>query len=122
MKNGILLFMLLSFATMMSQNSETSIIDLATLQSEVIGKDVQFVDVRTPEEYEAGHIDDAINIDMRNEKGFKNSMEKLDKDRPIYIYCRTGGRSGMSAKVLSDMGFKEVYDFSGGWKAWSANE
>lgn len=97
----------------------TENIDLITLREKVIGKKVQLVDVRSAKEYNAGHIDDAMNIDITDKEKFKNEVRKLDKSKPIYIYCYSGGRSNRASKLLEVEGFLEIYDFSGGWKSWS---
>jgi len=100
-------------------NAQTTRIDIETLQNEAIGKDVQLIDVRSAKEYNNGHIDDAVNIDISDKENFKQEVNKLDKSKPIYIYCHVGGRSNRASKVLETIGFVEIYDFSGGWKAWS---
>ena len=63
------------------------IIPLATLKEEAIGKDVQFIDVRTAIEYKNGHIDDALNMNILNKKKFKEQTELLDMSKPVYVYC-----------------------------------
>jgi len=80
-------------------------------------KDVQLVDVRTPSEFEEKHIEDATLIDFQSED-FKERIQQLDKNKPVYIYCRSGGRSGMASEVMSELGFSEVYDLEGGILAW----
>lgn len=80
-------------------------------------EDVQLIDVRTPEEYSAGHIGDAKNIDFYA-TDFKANMSKLDKEKPVLIYCKSGGRSGQTAEMLKELGFKEVYDLEGGYSGW----
>ena len=101
------------------ENVKSVILNVADYKDVVIGKDVQLVDVRTPKEYEAGYIDDAINIDFMNQETFKQSFEKLDKNNPLYIYCRSGNRSQKSVPLLEALGFKEIYDLKGGYNAWS---
>lgn len=78
---------------------------------------VQLIDVRTPAEYQTGHIANATNINF-NDPNFKGLMEKLDKNKPVAVYCAAGGRSGKSAALLTQMGFKTVYDLQGGMSAW----
>ena len=95
-------------------------ISLQTLKQDVIGKDVQFIDVRTPEEY-IEHIDDAVNISIAHMEQFKHNVLKLDKNKPVYVYCHKGVRSRRASHLLSTLGFKEIYDFTGGWKAWQAH-
>ena len=81
-------------------------------------KKVQLVDVRTPREYKGGHIGKAINIDLFQGGSFKQAFEKLDKNKPVYIYCRTGSRSRKAAQKILDMGFEKVYDLKGGIMRW----
>ncbi len=77
------------------------------------------MDVRRPDEYAKGYIDDAINISMSDIETFKIEVSKLDTSKPIYLYCYSGVRSNRIGKVVKKLGFEEVYDFSGGWKVWS---
>lgn len=81
--------------------------------------DVQWVDVRTAREYAAGHIDDAINIDFLDTATFKDKVEDLDKEKPVYLYCQVGGRSKQAAELLKDMGFTSIFEYSGGYGEWS---
>lgn len=104
------------------QESFIKKIDKETLIAEVIGKDVQLIDIRTPEEYMKGYIDDAINIDFLQEETFKKDIQKFDKNQPIYIYCRSGGRTGRASKLMQQMGFKKIFDYSGSYNDWSATE
>ena len=80
-------------------------------------KGAQLVDVRTPKEYNDGHIGVAKNIDFYGST-FKSQMEKLDRNKPVLLYCHSGGRSGQALTMLKSMGFKEVYDLKGGWSSW----
>lgn len=97
-------------------------IDKATVQAEVIGKDVQLVDVRTPAEYNQGHIDDAVNFDVSDTETFSTQIENLDKGRPVYVYCKKGGRSNKAAEILKTKGFTQIYDYSGGYDDWKKIE
>lgn len=85
----------------------------------IASKKVQLVDVRTPSEYNSGHIKKAINIDFFNASNFQISFEKLDKSQPIYLYCRSGARSQKAARKLAGMGFSEIYDLQGGYVSWN---
>lgn len=75
------------------------------------------LDVRTADEYQSGHIQDAILMDYYK-NDFKQQLSKLDKNKPVFVYCASGGRSGSASDILSDMGFKQVYDLKGGMNAW----
>ena len=77
---------------------------------------VQLLDVRTPEEFADNHLPGAINIDWRGE-GFSEKAQKLDKDHPVMVYCRSGRRSAAAADVLDGLGFK-TYNMKGGILAW----
>ncbi len=77
----------------------------------------QLVDVRSAEEYAAGHIRGALNIDV-NGDGFEAKVAQLDKTRPVLVYCRSGRRSAMAASKLEEMGFKEIHNLDGGIGAW----
>ncbi len=82
---------------------------------------LQLIDVRTTEEVDQGYLENARNIDYYG-SDFKKLMDKLDKDAPVAVYCGAGGRSGKTAKMLEDLGFKEIYDLKGGITAWKAAE
>ena len=83
-------------------------------------KSVQLIDVRTPEEFKEGHIKNAGNINFYD-SDFLTQMNTLDKNKPLYIYCRSGGRSGKAATQLKEQGFTEIYDLQGGILDWKKN-
>lgn len=101
-----------------SRKSTITKIDKTYLKENVTGKDVQLVDVRTQEEYESGHIDDAVNFNIIDNETFLEQIEALDKGEPVYLYCKMGGRSNRAAQLLKDQGFVEIYDYSGGYNDW----
>ncbi len=103
-----------------AQKSSITIIDLETFTRETINTDVQLVDVRTPAEYHAGCIGNAILINSANENTFSTKFQELDKTKPVYLYCHSGWRSHRASKKLAAMGFCCIYDFKGGYSAWSA--
>jgi phage shock protein E len=80
-------------------------------------KDAQLLDVRTPEEVAEGSLEGAQNINFYD-ADFKDKLSKLDKNKAVFVYCRSGGRSGKCAQMCKDMGFKEVYDMKGGWSSY----
>lgn len=83
-------------------------------------KEAIILDVRTPDEFKQGHIENAVNIDYYK-SNFKTNLDKLDKSKPIYVYCRSGHRSGLTKQLMQQLGFVEVYDLDGGIIAWSKN-
>lgn len=79
----------------------------------------QLLDVRTPEEYSGGSLTNSKNIDW-NSNNFETEVTKLDKSKPVFVYCLAGGRSKKAAAKLSEMGFKTIYEMDGGYMKWSA--
>lgn len=79
----------------------------------------QLLDVRTPEEFAAEHIDNAANVNW-NGDDFEGKANKYDKTKPIFVYCKVGGRSAQAANKLAEMGFKEIYNLEGGIMKWNA--
>lgn len=77
------------------------------------------LDVRRASEYAEGHIPGATQLDVTNEPEFLKGIESLDKDKTIYIYCRSGRRSRIAAEHLINNGFN-VIDLKGGYSAWEA--
>ena len=81
-------------------------------------ENAHIIDVRTPEEFHAGHIKGAKVIDFYN-KGFIDHLKSLDKDDTYLLYCRSGNRSGQTLRLMGQLGFTSVYDMKGGMKAWT---
>ncbi|MEO5790359.1 rhodanese-like domain-containing protein, partial [Gelidibacter sp.] len=79
--------------------------------------DVQLVDVRSAKDRIDGFIKTSQNIDF-NSPTFDQDIQKLDKTKPVILYCRTGGRSAKCAKKLKDAGFVKIYDLKGGMTQW----
>ncbi len=75
------------------------------------------LDVRTPGEFGEGHIQNALNIDW-NGASFDVQVSKLDKNKTVFVYCLSGGRSGSAANQLRSNGFKNVLELEGGMMAW----
>ncbi len=94
------------------------IVSVAEFKEGLSNNEVQLIDVRTPKEYNDGHIENARLIDFLSED-FKIKIQELDKEKPIYLYCRSGGRSGKASIVMEELGFKEIVDLKGGYLAWS---
>jgi rhodanese-related sulfurtransferase len=75
------------------------------------------LDVRTPEEFAEGHIDEAIMIDFYSDE-FADQLAGLDPDVPYVLYCRSGNRSGQTLAFMEQLGFTSVQDVDGGVLAW----
>lgn len=113
-------FIVFSFTLSCQTNSEAVItkVDKSHVKTDVVGKNVQLIDVRTIEEYEAGHIDDALNFNIIDSETFVTQIENLSKDEPVYLYCKMGGRSSRAADILKEKGFTKIFDYSGGYNDW----
>ncbi len=82
-----------------------------------LGKpDVMIVDVRTPAEYAEGHITGAVNLPLQT---IESWYKDLPKDKPVYLYCRSGNRSQQAAEFLKKKGFSNIYNEQGGIIAWT---
>ncbi|EAR00656.1 rhodanese-like domain-containing protein [Maribacter sp. HTCC2170] len=76
------------------------------------------LDVRTKAEIEEGYIANAINIDIYLGQGFLQELDKLDKTKNYYVYCRSGNRSRQACAVMKSIGFENTYNLEGGMMAW----
>ena len=88
--------------------------------TEIQDTDYILVDVRTLEEYDSGHIQDAIHIDFYSES-FQKEILSLDKSSSIILYCRTQNRSTKTANYLKENGYKEITVIAGGITSWVKN-
>lgn len=75
------------------------------------------LDVRTPEEFREGHLENSINIDV-NADDFTKEIAHLDKNANYLVYCRSGRRSLLAIQVMKDQGFTNVTNMEGGYNAW----
>lgn len=82
---------------------------------------IQLIDVRTPSEFKKGRLKSAENICLINDD-FKSKAQLLDKNKPVYLYCKSGKRSAKAAETLKEMGFKIIYEMSGGIDDWKEKE
>lgn len=83
---------------------------------------IQVLDVRTPEEWEKGFIKGSIFDNFYDENFSEKSAKTLDKNQPVYVYCRSGGRSVKASKMLIEKGFTNVINVEGGYLAWEKLE
>jgi thioredoxin 1 len=79
------------------------------------------LDVRTPEEFSKGHLENAQNIDF-NGADFKTKVANIDKEQAVFVYCLSGGRSASAATQMRADGFKKVYELEGGIMKWRAEK
>lgn len=79
---------------------------------------VQLLDVRTAGEYRSGHLKGSLQADWTDKAQFADRTQHLDRNRPVYVYCLSGGRSAAAAQYLRANGFREVTNLTGGISAW----
>lgn len=122
MKYLVIVFLCISLVVFFSCKKKATkgvnLINPIAFGEKILEKEVQLVDVRTPSEWEAGVIGEPLKINFFDDS-FKASIEKLDKNKPIAIYCKSGGRSAKAASLLSELGFKEIYELKGGILNWN---
>ncbi|MCF0055423.1 thioredoxin domain-containing protein [Dyadobacter sp. CY356] len=112
-----LLFQTLAFAQTQPRQ------DLLTFEQfesklKAAGKDAQILDARLPEEYTQNHLEGAVSFNIANKADFEKESAKLNKDKPVFIYSIGNGRSGVLAKDLRSVGFKDVTEIPGGLSKW----
>lgn len=81
--------------------------------------DLVVLDVRTPEEYDEGHIEDAYLLNIKS-KDFEDELEKMDKDKTYFVYCKAGIRGCKATDLMENHGYKEVHNISGGIDKWKS--
>ena len=96
-------------------------LNAAEFEAGISNKDsIQILDVRTPGEYESGHIKGSLLADWNNPQEYNRRIAYVDKTKPVYVYCLAGGRSAAAAKQMRTNGFEKVYELNGGINAWKA--
>ncbi|MFT7057126.1 MAG: rhodanese-related sulfurtransferase [Roseivirga sp.] len=116
-RSGLFLLFILAMASSCSPKvaEKLSLEEYESLMADK--KKLQLIDVRTPQEFEAGHILNAVMIDFKA-ADFRTQVKNLKKRKPIAVYCKSGNRSGQAFAILQEMGFRKIYDLEGGITAW----
>ncbi|OMP30192.1 rhodanese-like domain-containing protein [Mangrovimonas sp. DI 80] len=98
-------------------DGEINLVTPEEMQTLLELEDVQLIDVRSSEEHNEGYIPESQNIDF-NSPTFDEDISKLDKSKPVILYCRTGKRSAECSEKLKEAGFVKIYDLDGGFSKW----
>ncbi|MBR9914689.1 MAG: rhodanese-like domain-containing protein [Algicola sp.] len=87
---------------------------------QLIAQDDQAIimDVRTPNECAEGILENALMVDIFDTSLFMDTIQKLDKSKSYYIYCRSGNRSGQACQLMENLGFEKTYNLIGGMMEW----
>ena len=115
----IFFFLLIVYSCHVFESNEISVISDYQF-NEIQDNDYTLVDVRTTEEYESGHIQNAINIDFYSES-FEKEILLLSKSSSIILYCRTQNRSTKTADFLKENGYMDISIIEGGINSWVKN-
>lgn len=94
-------------------------LSVSEFSSKVTEAGVITLDVRTPGEFNEGHIEGALLVDFQS-GNFENEIALLGKSKTYAVYCRSGNRSGQAVKVMSDAGFTDLYNLDGGVIDWAS--
>lgn len=96
-------------------------VNVSVFQQKLSNDTVQLLDVRTAEEFSQGYIPDAMLADWKEKDEFERRVSALDKEKPVLVYCLSGGRSQQAAEYLDSQGFK-VWELKGGISAWKQED
>lgn len=118
MRRLLVVFVLLLGLTACSTGSQTSV-SPTEFQALAAQPGVVTLDVRTPAEYAAGHLPNAVNIDVES-PGFTTELTRLDPAASYAVYCRSGNRSKVAMEQMSAAGFTTMQDLDGGIVAWQS--
>jgi rhodanese-related sulfurtransferase len=100
------------------QKKGVELVSPATFQKEMAADKGQVIDVRTPKEYQSGHIDGAVNMHVYD-ADFSKRVDGLDKKKTVYVYCKAGGRSAEAVEQIKAKGFVHIVELDGGMDAWN---
>lgn len=116
----VLLFLFIGFTSCLKNHSDgIQVIDVAKYEKKITEPNIQLIDVRTSEEFSEGHIENAVNIDV-TANDFDAKVASLDKEKPVMVYCKLGGRSAKASARLKELGFKTITDLEGGITNWKS--
>ncbi|SNR71306.1 rhodanese-like domain-containing protein [Lutibacter flavus] len=104
-----------------SKAQQGAIIKLSPKEFKEKSQSQTIIDIRTPQEFAQGHIEGAVNINYFD-RSFLEQVSKFDKNKPIFIYCRSGSRTSSASKKMINQGFSEVADLQGGIMNWAKNK
>ena len=113
-----LIFSLLAIALFQCTSTAQNNISTDEFEKGIKKENIQVLDVRTQEEYNSGHIKNSFLADWTKPEQFKERIKSLDKSKPVYTYCLSGGRSSAAAAYLKEAGFSVVYNLAGGITGW----
>lgn len=118
MKNVWFSLLLFSMLSCHGQQDSSRKIGPDKFEKGIAKPGIQILDVRTPGEYNNGHIKNSLLADWTNRQQFNDRIQYVDKNKPVYIYCQVGGRSTAAASWMRQNGFADVLELNGGFNEW----
>jgi len=115
----VFILMLASFSNVEAQKKQLNSPEIKEVLKN--NKSIIILDVRTAEEFAAGHLKGARNIDIRMQDAY-SKIDKLNPNATYLVYCRTNHRSGMAVDYMMQKRFKTVYQMMDGFPGWAANK
>lgn len=115
------LFLLSFTACSQSERNTYHNVDDKVFSEQMKNEHTVILDVRTPEEYKAGHIPHAVPMNFYD-PDFAKKAEALDKNQTYLVYCASGGRSAKASVMMAEKGIKEIYNLEGGYNHWSGEK
>ncbi|MEC9160756.1 MAG: rhodanese-like domain-containing protein [Bacteroidota bacterium] len=122
MNKFFFLFFFFFLSCVYSQNNTDKMINLSETEWVKLHDESEesvIMDVRTDDEFSTGYIEGAVNIDFYMGSKFISEIDKLDKSKSYFIYCKSGARSGQTCELMKQKGFKKVYNLEGGILGWT---
>jgi rhodanese-related sulfurtransferase len=117
-KSGLIALLLLFFAPLsFAQNKIAKDVSVKEFSKLITTGKGTLLDVRTPGEIAKGSIKGSVNMDFFDDN-FESKLDQLDKTKPVYVYCASGGRSSDAMDMMKKKGFVAVYNLLGGYNAW----
>lgn len=98
-------------------NKDSIILEPKVFSNHINKQNIQLVDVRTPKEHSREYIQGAININYYSEN-FADSLLLLNREKAVYVFCRSGKRSNKSVTKFKKIGFDTIYQLKGGFLNW----
>lgn len=99
---------------------EVSVADVKEIMAET-PRDYRLIDVRTPREFAAGHIEGAENIDVQAST-FRQIISEIPRNEAVIVYCRSGNRSAKAVAIMQELGFQNISEMKGGWLGWNSEQ
>ena len=117
---GLICFIFLLVISCSEKDYQIELVSQEEMEDLILADSIQLIDVRSFEEFQNKHIKGAQSIVFDEE--FEENIQKLDKSKPVAVYCRTGRRSKECSQYLKEKGFTKIYDLEGGLAKWEYND